>query len=109
MALFMAGATKTGARVARMVVVNISSAMPFAALPRKLAEAGATKKASACFAREICSTSQGVSRLNISVITGAWDMVSRAKGVINWPPALVRITRTCTSCLRKRLIISQAL
>ena len=52
---FIAGATSTGARVARYMVVRKSSAMPWANLARMLAVAGATTSASAHCASPICS------------------------------------------------------
>ncbi len=52
---FMAGATSTGASVARYMVVRKSSAMPWANLARMLAVAGATTRASAHCASAMCS------------------------------------------------------
>ncbi len=51
----MAGATRTGAVVARYMVVRKSSAMPWANLARMLAVAGATTSASAHCASPMCS------------------------------------------------------
>ena len=72
-----------GARVAITVVESISSAMPLAILARIFAVAGAMANTSARWARAICSTSQGVSRRNISVTTGCLESVSRVRGVRN--------------------------
>ena len=52
--VFIAGAKITLALVAIMVVDNMSSAIPFAIFPIIFAVAGATKKTSALFAKEIC-------------------------------------------------------
>ena len=52
---FMAGATRTGAVVARYMVVRKSSAMPWANLARMLAVAGATIRASVHCASPMCS------------------------------------------------------
>ena len=56
--VFIAGATRTFALVAMMVVESISSAMPFASFPIIFAVAGAITITSASLARDICSISQ---------------------------------------------------
>ena len=77
MPVFMAAAMSSGALVANAVVDSISSAMPQAILPMILAVAGAMTNRSASEAKAICSTSQGCSRLNISVQTGFPVRVSK--------------------------------
>ena len=57
MAVFMAGAINFLHLAARMVVVSMSSAMPWASLAMTLAVAGATKIRSAAVAREMWVTS----------------------------------------------------
>ncbi len=52
---FMAGAITTGLRMAQKVVVNASSAIPYAIFPSTLAVAGATIIRSAQSGNEICS------------------------------------------------------
>ena len=69
MLVFIAGAISTFPVVAITVVVNISSAIPFATFPITLAVAGAIKNTSAFFANDICSTSQVFGSSNISLTT----------------------------------------
>ena len=56
MFVFMAGAASLGQRQARMVVVSISSASPWASLAHTLAVAGAIMTKSVRLARAMCST-----------------------------------------------------
>ena len=73
--VFIAGAITTGALVAMTVVESMSSAIPFAIFPITFAVAGAIKKISAFFAKDICSISQFVTGSNISTATGFWLML----------------------------------
>ena len=70
MPVFIAGATSTGALVARTVVESMSSAMPFAILPMMFAVAGAIRNRSARLASAICSTSHVAGRSKVLTDTG---------------------------------------
>jgi hypothetical protein len=98
MCTFMAGATTTGARVARRTVVSRSSAMPAAILPMTSAVAGATTSTSAVSASRMCPISDSCVRLNVSVATGFRDRACSVRGVTNCcAPAVMT---TCTRAFR---------
>ena len=78
-----------------MVVLNISSAIPFAILPMIFAEAGATMNTSAFFARETCSTLNWKFLSNVSTRHLLPVSVSNVIGFIKFTAFLVIIT--CTS------------
>ena len=77
MLTFIAGATMTGAVVARSMVERKSSARPWAILARIWAVAGAMTTASAAWASEICSI---------------WPSSSRP--VAGWPSSLHMVVMT---------------
>ena len=109
MAVFMAGAISLGQVAAIMVVVVISSAMPFAILPMISAEAGAIRHTSAAFAAAMCSTSNLKFRSNVSMRHLLLVSVSNVTGVTNFAPFGVRVTVTLTPSFMKALAISHAL
>lgn len=107
--VFIAGQMILGALHAIIVVVSISSAMPFAIFPMVFAVAGATTKTSARFARATCSTSKSKSRSNKSVITRLPDSVSNDSGCTNSVECGVMITMTVAPFFLSELTISHAL
>ena len=101
--VFMAGETSLGHLAARMTVVSISSAMPWAILAIMLAVAGATRMTSAFFASEIWVTSNLKSRSKVSTMH-LWPVrVSNVIGVMNWVAFLVMMTSTSAPSLRSAL------
>ena len=109
MPVFIAGATTTGALVASSVVVTMSSAMPCAALAMTLAVAGAITNTSAAFASEMCSTSHGKLRSNVSTTVRLPDSVSNVIGAINWVADSVISTWTVAPFWCSLLVRSAAL
>ena len=101
--VFIAGAISFGHRQARAVVVNISSAMPWASLAITFALAGATTNRSARFASSTCSTWNWKFRSNVSVRHLFPVNVSKVTGVINCNAFSVMITCTSACCFFKRL------
>ena len=93
--------------MASAVVESRSSAMPFASFPRQLAEAGAMTKASAHFARAMCSRDFRGSK--VSMTAGLPLSVSKVSGGTNLAALAVSTTRTCAPCFFSRLTRSQAL
>jgi hypothetical protein len=94
MFIFIAGYISTGLLKAIMTVVNISSAIPWANLPMKLAVAGAIIAILAASARNICST-EGLSRSpHMSQYTGFPLKVASVMGVTNFEAE--RVITTCT-------------
>src|SRR5690606_4662941 len=92
MAVFIAGASNTGARVAIIVVVSRSSAIPAAIFPMILAVAGITATRSAFLAREIWAVCHWTGGVNISVCTGRPVISRKVRGVTNSQAALVITT-----------------
>ena len=109
MPVFMAGARRIGALVARTVVDSMSSAIPQAILAMMLAVAGAMTNRSAAFASAMCSTSQVSGRANVSVTTGWLERVSKVSGATNSVAFLVMMTWTAAPALRKADVSAQAL
>ena len=101
--VFIAGATILGASLARMVVVSMSSAMPWASLAITLAVAGATRMASAAWAREMCCTWNSKFRSKVSVIHLCPVRVSKVMGLIKFTACSVMITRTSAPAFISRL------
>ena len=83
MLTFIAGATTTGALVARYSVLSASSAMPRANLPTLLAVAGATSSRSASSARLMCRISPFSPSAHWSWNTGWRESASNVSGVTN--------------------------
>ena len=91
-AVFMAGAMIFGARLARTVVVSISSARPCASFAMTLAVAGAIMTMSASWASATCSTLNSKFRSNVSVIHLCPVRVSKVIGLIKFVAFLVMMT-----------------
>ncbi len=95
MLVFMDGTKSTGALVAVMVVVSMSSAMPLATLPMMSAVAGAMMKRSARLAKAMCSTSHLLIFANISTVTSLPESSPKVMGVTNF--AALAVMMQCTS------------
>src|SRR5580692_1683424 len=100
MLTFMAGATTTGAVVARNRVPRKSLAMPWANLARTSAVAGTTSSASIDCATAMCSTAESIFGCsaepapNMSVMTFSPESAAKVRGRINsWA---ARVMTTCT-------------
>ena len=91
----MAGATTTGARVARQVAVMMSSARPLAMAPSQRAVAGATSTASAASAATMWLMRRSACSSRGSSMTGRPESVSIVSGPMKWVAA--RLIMTCTS------------
>ena len=76
----------------------MSSAMPWAALAITLAEAGATRNTSVCFARETCSTLCWKLRSKVSIRHLLPVSVSKVTGWIKEVAFLVIITVISAPC-----------
>ena len=109
MLVFIAGAKTTFAFVAIIVVVNISSAIPFATFPNTFAVHGATSIKSAFCANDICWISHAFGSANISVTTIFWLIDWKVNGFTNLEALSVIITCTSMSLFLKALITSNAL
>ena len=96
--VFMAGETSLGHFAASIVVVSISSAMPFAILPITLADAGATMKMSALFASATCSTLNSKFLSNVSTRHLLPVRVSNVIGFIKLVALCVIMTLTSACC-----------
>ena len=83
---------------AMTVVVNISSAMPFAILPITLAEAGATRTTSARFASATCSTLYWKLRSKVSTRHLCPVRLSKVMGLMNCVAFCVISTSTSQCC-----------
>ena len=94
----MAGASRTGAVVVRIVAVSRSSARPAATRASRSAEAGATTTSSAHSPVATCSTAAGSS--NTPEETGAPETAARAGAPMNRSAASVGTT--LTSCPASR-------
>ena len=105
----MAGQTTTGARVASTVVVRASSASPWAMRAMVLAVAGATTTRSARSAMATWSILSSVLGSNMSVTTGRWVMLPKARGDANLVAASVMTTSTIAPCWVSLLARSTAL
>ena len=90
--VFMAGAKSTGAFVAMMVVVSISSQIPEATFPMTLAVQGATRKRSPFFARDTCFTSKLKLRSKVSTMHLLFVRVSKVIGVMKCVAFCVMMT-----------------
>jgi len=88
----MAGAINTGPRAARRTVVRKSSAMPCAALARRLAVAGAITTACARSASATCSTASELWGSKRFVSTGRPESVRKVRGPTNSRACSVRQT-----------------
>ena len=88
---------------AMIVVVSISSAMPWAILPMTLAEAGATITTSACFARATCSTLNSKLRSNVSTRHLFPVRLSNVMGLMKLVAFSVMSTCTFTPCFTSML------
>ncbi len=108
---FTAGDTpvNTGAVIASIVVVSISSATPSAAFARMFAVAGATSTRSAQSASAICATFQCCTGAHISTVTGLPLISRKVSSVTNSVASFVMTTRTSAPALRRRLTTSTAL
>ena len=105
----MAGASRRGASVARAVAVRASSARPWASRARVWAVAGATASISARRAKATCSTANSDCMSNMSVTTGRWVRLRKARGVTNLAASVVRMTSTSAPCWASLLVRSRAL
>ena len=106
---FMAGASKTGARVASTTAASRSSAMPAAMRAMKSAVAGATTSRSASSASRMCPISASCAASKRSSATGAPDSVCSVSGAMNLVAASVITTRTVAPALTNRRQSSAAL
>ena len=106
MLTFMAGATTTGAVVARYNVVRKSLAMPCANFARMSAVAGTTSNASIAWATAMCSTAESMlgwafssPAENISVMTFSPESAAKVSGRTNSCAALVMMTCTADAAV----------
>ena len=111
--MFIAGDISLGHLHAIIVVVSISSAIPFAIFPITSAEAGATRNISASFARLICSTLNWKFLSNVSTKHLFPVSVSNVIGLIKLHAFSVIITCTLacffTSILARLAILYAAI
>ena len=98
MFVFMAGASSTGAVVARYREDRKSSAIPAANFPMTLAVAGATTRSAMSDAIEMCSMSAFAPGFHWLVITGRRVMASNVTAPTK--RAAARVITACTSCPR---------
>ena len=103
MFVFIAGDTSFGHLHANIVVVSISSAIPFAIFPITLADAGATRTISAFFASETCSTLYWKFLSNVSTRHLLPVKVSNVIGLIKLVAFFVMITVTSACSFTKAL------
>ena len=106
MAAFIAGASSTGQRMARNVVLRRSSATPEANLASALAVAGATTNRSAHLASAMCAISSRAAKR--SVWTGLPLSVASVIGAMNWQACSVITARTSAPSFFSRLMSSAA-
>ena len=99
MFVFIAGDTSLGHFAASIVVVSISSAIPFAIFPITFADAGATINMSACFASDTCSTLNSKFLSNVSTRHLFPVSVSNVIGLIKFAALCVIMTLTSACCL----------
>ena len=98
----IAGATTTGADVARQAAVTVSLAIPLAIAPSQRAVAGATTIASAVSATTMCPIRWSGSRPRTSVSTAWRDSASNVRGATNAVAAGVSMTTTSAPSARRR-------
>ena len=94
MLTFIAGATSSGACVARPIVLTRSSASPWASLANRCAVAGATTSSSAQSAREMWSISPSSLRSKSCERAGAPVNVCNTSGVTKRSASGVSTQRT---------------
>lgn len=105
----IAGATTTGALVARHAAATVSPAIPPAMVPIQWAVAGATTIASAASAMTMCPIRPSGRRARTSVSTGCRDSAANDRGPTNRLAAGVSITTTSAPSARRRRSSSTAL
>ena len=105
----MAGATISGAAVARTVAVSMSSASPWTILAMTLAVAGAMMTASARLASITCSTLVSESASKRSRTTLLWVRLLKVSGVTNSMAERVMMTSTSAPAWVSLLARSAAL
>ena len=105
----IAGATTTGAEVARAVAVTTSPASPPAIAPSQCAVAGATTIASAVSATTMWPIRPSGSRSSSSVSTGWRESAANESGPTKRVAAGVSITATSAPSARSRRSSSTAL
>jgi len=94
MCVSIAGATMTGADVARTVVATRSSENPCARRASTWAVAGATTTTSAWRPMATCPAARSSCIENISISTGRWVSAWKVSGVTN--SAALFVMTTCT-------------
>ena len=109
MASFMAGATRTGARVARKRVVRKSSATPPANLPMTLAVAGATQRSEISLASATCRIVRVSGSSKRSTIVRVPARLLKSRGEMSRAALGVMTTRTSTPAFWNPRRTSQAL
>ena len=105
----MAGATTTGADVARHVAVTTSPDRPPAIAPSQCAVAGATTTTSAVSATTMWPIRPSGSRASTSVSTGWRDRAANDSGPTNCAADGVSMTDTSAPSARRRRSSSTAL
>ena len=105
----IAGATTTGAEVARQAAVTVSLAIPFAIAPSQRAVAGAITSASAVSATTMCPIRRSGSRPRTSVSTAWPERASKVSGPTNAAADGVSMTMTSAPSARRRRTSSTAL
>ena len=105
----IAGATTTGALVARIAAVTASSAIPLAIAPSQRAVAGATTIASALSATTMCPIRWSGSSPSTSVSTGWRDRAAKVSGLTNRAADGVSMTTTSAPSAVSRRSSSTAL
>ena len=105
----IAGATTTGADVARTAAVTVSPASPLAIAPSQWAVAGATTIASAVSATTMCPMRPSGRRPRTSVSTGVREAPREVSGPPTSPPTALGLTTTSAPSARSRRTSSTAL
>ncbi len=105
----IAGATTTGADVARHAAVTASDEIPLAIAPSQRAVAGATTIASAVSATTMCPIRSSGSSPRTSVSTGCRDRAANVSGPTNVAADGVSITTTSAPSARRSRSSSTAL
>jgi hypothetical protein len=105
----IAGATTTGAEVARQAALTTSPDSPLAIAASQCAVAGATTIASALSPMTMCPIRPSGSRARTSVSTGWRDRAANERGPTKWVAAGVSITATSAPSARRRRSSSTAL
>ena len=105
----IAGATTTGADVARQVAVTTSPASPFAIEASQCAVAGATTMTSAASPTTMCPIRPSGSSSSMSVSTGCRDSAANDSGPTKRAAVGVSITATSAPSARSRRSSSTAL